>query len=84
MCEQSYIWSYTVQLTNKYEALPILLRLERDLYWFVNHVHDEAVLVPSGGTIIQVLPHGHVRWKHRVVVKEETVETRIIFKRTAC
>ena len=61
---------------------PFLLRLEWDLYWFMYHVHDEAVLVASGGNLVQVLPHWCIRWKHWVIVKKKTIETRIILKRT--
>ena len=43
---------------------PFLLRFERDLYWFVYHVHDEAVLVASRGNLVKVLPHGCISWKH--------------------
>ena len=60
---------------------PILLRFERDLYWFVYHVHDEAVLVAGWGNLIKVLPHGGISRKHRVIMEKETIETRIVLKR---
>ena len=46
----------------------------------MDHVHGEGVLVSEGRDFVEVVPHGDIHRKECVVVKEETIVTRIILE----
>ena len=44
----------------------------------MDHVQDQAVLVPLTVDLVQMVPHGCLQGEWRVIVEIQAVETRVV------